>query len=100
MAAFPRVLLAMVGVVGNSIGRTIIILAAVLGIVLFTANSEAADRASQNSATRSLLWGPYKPNLYFGVRPRLPKSLTAGLLWSGLDSYEQFQNSTNLCVNR
>lgn len=35
----------------------------------------------------SLLWGPYRPNLYFGVRPRLPESLSASLLWSNLDVY-------------
>ena len=51
------------------------------------------DEAAQNLSTASLLWGPYKPNLYLGLRPRIPKSLTAGLLWGGLDSYERFQNS-------
>lgn len=35
----------------------------------------------------SLLWGPYRPNLYFGVRPRLPHSLMAGLMWSNVDTY-------------
>ena len=42
----------------------------------------------------SLLWGPYRPNLYFGVRPRIPKSLTTGLLWAKVDSFESVQNST------
>ncbi|OKL63106.1 hypothetical protein UA08_01397 [Talaromyces atroroseus] len=40
---------------------------------------------------QSLLWGPYKPNLYFGVQPRIAKSLTAGLLWANVDSYETAQ---------
>ena len=44
--------------------------------------------AASNS---SLLWGPYRPNLYFGVRPRLPKSLLTGLLWSNVDDYKAFQ---------
>lgn len=35
----------------------------------------------------SLLWGPYRPNLYFGVRPRLPYSLMTGLMWSNVDTY-------------
>ena len=43
---------------------------------------------------QSLLWGPYKPNLYFGVRPRIPKSLTAGLMWAKLDNYATAQAST------
>ena len=51
----------------------------------------AEDAKSLNG---SLLWGPYKPNLYFGVRPRLPKSLTAGLIWAKVDSYEGIQQST------
>lgn len=43
---------------------------------------------------QSLLWGPYKPNLYFGVRPRIPKSLTAGLMWAKVDDYATAQAST------
>ncbi|KAG6879960.1 hypothetical protein C0992_008894 [Termitomyces sp. T32_za158] len=30
-----------------------------------------------------LLWGPYRPNLYFGLRPRIPNSLMTGLMWFG-----------------
>jgi mannosyl-oligosaccharide glucosidase len=37
----------------------------------------------------SLLWGPYKPNLYFGVRPRLPEGLWTGLMWTGVSTFEQ-----------
>ena len=36
----------------------------------------------------SLFWGPYKPNLYFGVRPRVPKGLWSGLMWVNVDTYE------------
>jgi len=42
---------------------------------------------------QSLLWGPYRPNLYFGVRPRIPKSLSASLMWGKVDSYTEVQNS-------
>lgn len=41
----------------------------------------------------TLLWGPYRPNLYFGVRPRIPKSLTTGLLWAKVDSFQDVQSS-------
>lgn len=41
----------------------------------------------------SLLWGPYKPNLYFGVRPRIGNSVSAGLMWARLDSLEGVQHS-------
>jgi mannosyl-oligosaccharide glucosidase len=41
----------------------------------------------------SLLWGPYRPNVYFGVRPRIPKSLQAGLMWARVDNYADLQTS-------
>lgn len=43
----------------------------------------------QNNAT--LLWGPYRPQVYFGVKPRLPDSLIAGLMWAGVDDFQNFQ---------
>ncbi len=46
------------------------------------------------SSNESLLWGPYRPNLYFGVRPRIPKSLLTGLLWAKVEDYATVQNST------
>lgn len=36
----------------------------------------------------SLLWGPYRSSLYFGVRPRIPRSLLSGLMWFNVDSYQ------------
>ena len=41
--------------------------------------------ASLYSNEAPLLWGPYRPNLYLGIRPRVPKSLIAGLMWGKLD---------------
>jgi len=41
---------------------------------------------------QSLLWGPYKPNLYFGVRPRLPEGLWSTLMWSRMEGYEDVRN--------
>ncbi len=45
------------------------------------------------NSNQSLLWGPYRPNLYFGVRPRIPKSFLGGLMWSRVDNYQDVQNS-------
>lgn len=42
---------------------------------------------------QSLLWGPYRPNLYFGTRPRIPKSLMTGLMWARVDDYQSVQHS-------
>lgn len=26
-------------------------------------------------------WGPYRPNLYFGVRPQIPDTILMGMMW-------------------
>jgi len=44
-------------------------------------------------SNQSLLWGPYRPNLYFGVRPRVPESLLAGILWARVEDYQSVQYS-------
>ena len=41
----------------------------------------------------SLLWGPYRPNLYFGIRPRIPKSFSGNLLWAHVGDFQAVQNS-------
>ena len=67
--------------------------------LLFALCARAADDASilineiGRTSNQSLLWGPYRPNLYFGVRPRIPKSLKAGLLWAKVDNYQDVQQS-------
>lgn len=33
-----------------------------------------------------LFWGTYRPNLYLGIRARIPKSLLAGLMWVGFSN--------------
>ncbi|KAI9843789.1 MAG: Processing alpha glucosidase I [Thelocarpon superellum] len=45
------------------------------------------------ASNESLLWGPYRPNLYFGVRPRIPKSLMTGLLWSRVEDFQSVQEN-------
>lgn len=47
----------------------------------------------EKASNDSLLWGPYRPNLYFGVRPRIPKSLMGGLMWTRVEDYTSVQNS-------
>ena len=51
------------------------------------------------TSNQSLLWGPYRPNLYFGVRPRIPKSLTTGLMWAKADDYQTVQTSEYECLS-
>lgn len=63
--------------------------------LLLSSFGKAKDAFAENAklSNESLLWGPYRPNLYFGVRPRIPKSLTTGLLWARVDSFETVQNN-------
>ena len=70
-------------------------LAALLSLLSLISAEASQEVLSQNprSSNESLLWGPYRPNLYFGVRPRIPRSLMTGLLWAKVDSFQGVQNS-------
>ena len=45
----------------------------------------SAETQVSTAADPSLLWGPYRPNVYFGMRPRIPESLLTGLMWVRMD---------------
>lgn len=46
----------------------------------------------------SLLWGPYRSNLYFGVRPNgIPNSLMTGLIWYNIDDYLGLNKVRHVC---
>ncbi|GLB35277.1 putative glycosyl hydrolase family 63 N-terminal domain [Lyophyllum shimeji] len=45
----------------------------------------------------TLLWGPYRPNLYFGLRPRIPQSLMTGLMWFGTHDYQSITRTRHAC---
>lgn len=56
------------------------------------ADDEVVDQTSlqyqyDKLSNDSLLWGPYRSALYFGVRPRIPRSLLSGLMWFNVDGY-------------
>ncbi|EJD02084.1 glycoside hydrolase family 63 protein [Fomitiporia mediterranea MF3/22] len=55
-----------------------------------------SDAAPSNDS-QDLLWGTYRPNLYFGLRPRLPQSLLTGLIWYGTQDFRSFQNARHAC---
>ncbi|KAI1819523.1 glycoside hydrolase family 63 protein [Xylaria intraflava] len=42
---------------------------------------------------QSLFWGPYRPNLYFGVRPRVPTGVATALSWVNVDNYVSVQGN-------
>jgi Glycosyl hydrolase family 63 N-terminal domain len=64
-------------------------------LITLSFSSRAVCVALENGAASngSLLWGPYRPNLYFGVRPRIPRSLLAGLMWAKVDKIATVQTS-------
>ncbi|KAF9036697.1 glycoside hydrolase [Panaeolus papilionaceus] len=43
------------------------------------------------------LWGAYRPNLYFGLRPRIPQSLMTGLMWFGTQDYQSVSKTRHAC---
>ncbi|PPQ81232.1 hypothetical protein CVT25_015756 [Psilocybe cyanescens] len=45
----------------------------------------------------TLLWGAYRPNLYFGLRPRIPQSLMTGLMWFGTHDYQSVGKIRHAC---
>ncbi|EST05453.1 Glycoside hydrolase, family 63 [Kalmanozyma brasiliensis GHG001] len=51
-------------------------------------------------ADASLLWGTYRPQIYFGLRPRLPDSLLTGLAWFGLQDYANYQHIRHQCSDQ
>ena len=50
--------------------------------------------AQGDNVTDSLLWGTFRPNLYFGLRPQLPQSLMTGLVWYGTQDYQSFSSAS------
>ncbi|KAK7206707.1 putative mannosyl-oligosaccharide glucosidase [Myxozyma melibiosi] len=55
-----------------------------------------AEHARESNAT--LQWGPYRPNLYLGIRPRgLPESFLAGLMWHNTDTYTGLRFTRHSC---
>lgn len=68
--------------------------AAVLAATAATATGDASVLMSEigRQNNQSLLWGPYKPNLYFGVRPRVPKSLWTGLMWGRIEDFNDVKD--------
>jgi len=61
-------------------------------VVLAAAETSVFSKASNDS----LLWGPYRSNLYFGIKPRLPRSLSTGLLWARVEDFTVIQDQIRI----
>jgi len=44
----------------------------------------ASGESINDPVNGTLRWGPYRPNLYFGIRPQIPKTLLLGLMWGNI----------------
>jgi len=64
-----------------------------VSLLLVSASAAQETSVFSKASNDSLLWGPYRPNVYFGVRPRLPKSLTTGLLWGRVEDFTSVQHN-------
>ncbi|EIM90479.1 glycoside hydrolase [Stereum hirsutum FP-91666 SS1] len=53
--------------------------------------------AQASNDSDALIWGAYRPNLYFGLRPRFPQSLMTGLMWYGTHDYQSLGRSRHAC---
>ncbi|KAF2015320.1 glycoside hydrolase family 63 protein [Aaosphaeria arxii CBS 175.79] len=73
--------------------RSVAYLTQFLGLLSLVSLASAQVAEIEKASNASLLWGPYRPNLYFGVRPRIPKSLMGGLLWTRVEDYQSVQNN-------
>ncbi|KAF2454506.1 glucosidase I [Lineolata rhizophorae] len=71
----------------------LLVIGGLLLLLTTGASAQHEEEELARNASASLLWGPYRPNLYFGVRPRIPKSLMTGLMWSRVDDYTSVQSN-------
>lgn len=52
--------------------------------------------AHPSNESQELFWGTYRPNLYFGLRPRVPQSLMTGFMWFGTQDYQSVARELEL----
>lgn len=89
---FPAQLLAASILICSTISPSYLALASNVNAAITTLAGSALEiEATSAAGNQSLLWGTYRPQLYHGVRPRLPHSLMTGLSWFGLNDYRGHQ---------
>ena len=74
-----------------------ILLPVVLALLSSLYSPALAAVVSPNDNNESLLWGPYRPNLYLGIRPRVPENgLMAGLMWGQSEHIETSMRNSKI----
>ena len=89
-----------INIMTSSIWRCLAPLILLYSSIVVADDAQSVLSTGAKNSNESLLWGPYRPNLYFGVRPRIPKSLVTGLLWAKIDDYTGIQQSKGLAMAR
>lgn len=73
---------------------------ALLGLVVSLETSpekEQLIKDYEKASDQSLLWGPYRPNTYMGIRPRIPHSLISGLFWFNSENLQNIHKIRHFC---
>jgi mannosyl-oligosaccharide glucosidase len=65
----------------------------VMALLLLFFLSLLAEVSSSSTEAEWQTWGPYRPNLYFGVRPLVPESFLMGLMWASGESQSEMLKS-------
>lgn len=66
----------------------------ILALALLASGAGAEPNAAVLAANQSLLWGTWRPNLYFGLRARGPPSLLTGIMWFGVNDYTSYTRTS------
>lgn len=66
----------------------------VLGGAVSARQPPSLSSRATDPATPVWTWGPYRPNLYFGIRPQVPETLLMGLMWANGDNKTALLSST------
>lgn len=63
-------------------------------LLLVEASNDSSVARRQDETPSWQTWGPYRPNLYFGVRPQIPETFLMGLMWASGESRDKMLKST------
>lgn len=71
-------------------------MAALAGSMYATATKAEHD-STKPLEDPSLIWGTYRPQIYFGIRPAISNSILSGLLWFSPTRYDSFLQARHDC---
>ncbi|KAI8620462.1 putative mannosyl-oligosaccharide glucosidase [Chytriomyces sp. MP71] len=65
--------------------------------VVSAASASGNFQAQHSAANSSLLWGTYRPQVYFGTRTRTADAVLTGLMWHDVHEYQNYQSFRHTC---